>query len=96
MRNLISWSWPRNQTPHTDAYQRLNNTIAQKKDYIKGYTPIRNLVMTKKQNGEKANSGTIAWLDRSISIMKEMNKNPALQKEIASRATSKEKYHAKT
>ncbi len=52
--------------------------------------------MTKKQNGEKANSGTIAWLDRSISIMQEMDKNPALQKEIASRATSKEKYHAKT
>jgi len=52
--------------------------------------------MTKKQNDEKANSGTIAWLDRSIAIIKEMNKNPALQREIASRATSKEKYHAKT
>ena len=41
------------------------------------------------------NSGTVAWLDRSIAIMKEMNKNPDLQKEIAKRATSKEKYHAK-
>jgi len=79
--------------PHTDTCQRLNKTITQKKDYIKGYTPIRNLVMTKKQSDQKANSGTIAWLDRSIAIMKEMNKNPALQREISSRATSKEKYH---
>jgi len=52
--------------------------------------------MTKNQNGNKANSGTIAWLDRSIAIMKEMNKNPVLQRKIASRATSKEKYNAKT
>lgn len=42
------------------------------------------------------NSGTVAWLDRSIAIMKEMNKNPDLQKGIASRATSKEKHNAKT
>jgi len=52
--------------------------------------------MTKKQNDKSANSGTIAWLDRSIVIMKEMSKNPALQREIASRSTSKEKFNAKT
>lgn len=51
--------------------------------------------MTKNQNGNKASSGTIAWLDRSIEIMKKMNKYPALQREISARATSKEKVGKK-
>lgn len=49
-----------------------------------------------KSNQNNFNSGTVAWLDRSIAIMKEMNKDPVLQREIAKRATSKEKHHAKT
>lgn len=49
--------------------------------------------MTKKQNSHQNQpaQSTIEWMDRAIEGLKRMHRDPDFQKEVATRATSKEK-----